>query len=103
MSPGKLSSLSTTKRKPSIADSATPGRITTDDEGGITNVHTVKVKMGLPHLHEGYDEAYYVLSGNSCPSAPQRRGHSGWHSAFPGGRSQPGIGVRDLRAAADGR
>ena len=36
----------------------------TGGRGGIANVHVVKVTQGLPHLHTGYDEVYYVLSGS---------------------------------------
>jgi mannose-6-phosphate isomerase-like protein (cupin superfamily) len=38
-------------------------RIVTGGEGGIANVHVVKVTKGLPHVHQGYDETYYFLSG----------------------------------------
>jgi mannose-6-phosphate isomerase-like protein (cupin superfamily) len=38
-------------------------RIVTGGEGGIANVHVVKITKGLPHVHAGYDEVYYVLSG----------------------------------------
>jgi mannose-6-phosphate isomerase-like protein (cupin superfamily) len=38
-------------------------RIVTGGEGGIANVHVVKITKGLPHVHAGYDETYYVLSG----------------------------------------
>jgi len=39
-------------------------RIVTGGEGGIANVHVVKVTKGTTHIHTGYDEVYYVLSGN---------------------------------------
>ena len=39
-------------------------RIVTGGEGGVANVHVVTVTKGTPHVHEGYDEVYYVLSGN---------------------------------------
>ncbi len=38
-------------------------RIVTGGEGGVANVHVVRVTSGLPHVHAGYDEVYYVLSG----------------------------------------
>jgi mannose-6-phosphate isomerase-like protein (cupin superfamily) len=38
-------------------------RIVTGGEGGVANVHLVKITKGTPHLHDGYDETYYVLSG----------------------------------------
>ena len=39
-------------------------RIVTGGDGGIANVHVVKVSQGLAHVHGGYDEVYYVLSGS---------------------------------------
>ena len=41
-------------------------RIVTGSEGGIANVHVVSVTHGAPHLHQGYDEVYYVLSGTGA-------------------------------------
>ncbi len=38
-------------------------RIVTGGEGGVANVHVITVTEGKPHLHAGYDEVYYVLSG----------------------------------------
>lgn len=38
-------------------------RIITGGEGGIANVHVVRVTKGTPHRHTGYDEVFYVLSG----------------------------------------
>lgn len=38
-------------------------RIVTGGEGGIANVHVVKITKGTPHLHQGYDETYFILSG----------------------------------------
>lgn len=38
-------------------------RIVTGGVGGVANVHVVEVTEGRPHLHEGYDEVYYILSG----------------------------------------
>jgi len=38
-------------------------RVVTGGEGGIANVHVVEVTEGKPHVHAGYDEVYYVLSG----------------------------------------
>jgi len=35
----------------------------TGGEGGVANVHVVKITKGTPHVHQGYDETYYVLSG----------------------------------------
>jgi mannose-6-phosphate isomerase-like protein (cupin superfamily) len=35
----------------------------TGGAGGVANVHVVKITKGTPHLHTGYDEVYYVLSG----------------------------------------
>ncbi|MBN2712870.1 MAG: cupin domain-containing protein [Planctomycetes bacterium] len=38
-------------------------RIVTGGEGGIANVHVITVTRGNAHVHKGYDEVYYVLSG----------------------------------------
>ena len=38
-------------------------RIVTGGAGGVANVHVVAVTEGSRHLHPGYDEVYYVLSG----------------------------------------
>jgi mannose-6-phosphate isomerase-like protein (cupin superfamily) len=38
-------------------------RIVTGGEGGVANVHVVKITKGTPHVHTGYDEVYYVLDG----------------------------------------
>ena len=38
-------------------------RIVTGGAGGVANVHVVKVTKGTTHVHTGYDEVYYVLSG----------------------------------------
>ena len=39
-------------------------RIVTGGAGGVANVHVVSVTQGTSHLHRGYDEIYYVLSGH---------------------------------------
>jgi mannose-6-phosphate isomerase-like protein (cupin superfamily) len=39
-------------------------RIVTGGEGGVANVHVVRVTKGTPHVHADYDEVYYVLSGS---------------------------------------
>jgi len=38
-------------------------RIVTGGEGGVANVHVVRVTRGSQHYHLAYDEVYYVLSG----------------------------------------
>ena len=47
-------------------------RIVTGGEGGIANVHVVKITKGTPHLHQGYDEVYYVLSGRARSRSARR-------------------------------
>lgn len=47
-------------------------RIVTGGEGGIANVHVVKVTKGTTHIHTGYDEVYYVLSGNGTITLDQQ-------------------------------
>ncbi len=39
-------------------------RIITGGEGGVANVHVIRVTRGDSHYHSGYHEVYYVLSGN---------------------------------------
>jgi quercetin dioxygenase-like cupin family protein len=41
-------------------------RIVTGGEGGVANVHVVRVTKGLAHVHAAYDEVYYVLSGRGA-------------------------------------
>ena len=41
-------------------------RIVTGGEGGVANVHVVKVARDATHVHTGYDEVYYVLSGTGA-------------------------------------
>lgn len=38
-------------------------RVVTAGEGGIANVHVVRVTRGERHLHRAYDEVYFVLAG----------------------------------------
>jgi quercetin dioxygenase-like cupin family protein len=38
-------------------------RIVSGGEGGVANVHIVKVSRGTTHFHAAYDEVYYVLGG----------------------------------------
>jgi mannose-6-phosphate isomerase-like protein (cupin superfamily) len=38
-------------------------RVVTSGEGGVANVHIVKVTRGTTHVHAAYDEVYYVLGG----------------------------------------
>ena len=38
-------------------------RIVTGGEGGVANVHVVRVTEGDLHYHAGYNEVYYLLSG----------------------------------------
>ncbi|MEN6496456.1 MAG: cupin domain-containing protein [Thermoguttaceae bacterium] len=46
-------------------------RIVTGGEGGVANVHVVKITKGTPHVHQGYDEAYFVLSGTGTITLDQ--------------------------------
>ena len=39
-------------------------RIVTGGEGGVANVHVIRVTCGNRHFHTGYNEVYYILSGN---------------------------------------
>jgi len=46
-------------------------RIVTGGEGGIANVHVVTITKGTPHVHQGYDEVYFVLSGTGTITLDQ--------------------------------
>ncbi|NLE59800.1 MAG: cupin domain-containing protein, partial [Planctomycetes bacterium] len=46
-------------------------RIVTGGEGGVANVHVVQITKGTPHVHVGYDEVYYVLSGSGTITLDQ--------------------------------
>jgi len=39
-------------------------RVVTGGEGGVANVHVVRVIRGNRHFHTGYNEVYYILSGS---------------------------------------
>ncbi|MCY2990541.1 MAG: cupin domain-containing protein [Planctomycetota bacterium] len=43
----------------------------------MANVHVVKITKGTPHLHTGYDEVYYVLSGTGTITLGRRHIHCG--------------------------
>ncbi len=38
-------------------------RVVTGGEGGVANIHVIRVTRGTPHIHRGYDEVYFVLAG----------------------------------------
>ena len=38
-------------------------RIVTGGEGGVGNVHVVRVTRSTSHIHAAYDEIYYFLAG----------------------------------------
>ena len=38
-------------------------RVVTGGDGGVANVHVVRVTKGTTHYHADYDEVYYLLSG----------------------------------------
>lgn len=50
-------------------------RIVTGGDGGIANVHVVTVTRGDKHLHRGYDEVYYVLSGSGTITIGEEEHH----------------------------
>lgn len=57
----------------------TVARVVTGGEGGVANVHVVSVTRGSPHRHEGYDEVYFVLSGEGALTIDEER-----HDLRPG-------------------
>jgi mannose-6-phosphate isomerase-like protein (cupin superfamily) len=40
-------------------------RVVTGGEGGVANVHVIRVTKAGRHFHEGYAEVYYVLNGTA--------------------------------------
>jgi mannose-6-phosphate isomerase-like protein (cupin superfamily) len=48
-------------------------RVVTGGDGGVANVHIVRVTQGTPHVHEGYDEVYYVLYGTGTITLGEER------------------------------
>jgi len=38
-------------------------RVVTGGEGGVANIHVIRVTRGKPHIHRSYDEVYFVLAG----------------------------------------
>ena len=54
-------------------------RVVTGGEGGVANLHVVKITKGAPHVHTGYDEVYYVLSGTGTITLDQET-----HALHPG-------------------
>jgi mannose-6-phosphate isomerase-like protein (cupin superfamily) len=73
-------------------------RIVTGGEGSIANVHVVKVSKGLPHVHAGYDEVYYVLSGTGTITLGQET-----HSLRPGSVAVIPAGVPHSLEAGPGQ
>jgi mannose-6-phosphate isomerase-like protein (cupin superfamily) len=72
-------------------------RIVTGGEGGVANVHVVKVIKGTPHTHEGYDETYFVLSGTGTITLGQET-----HPLRPGSVAVIPAGVlHSLEASAE--
>ena len=73
-------------------------RIVTGGEGGIANVHVVKITKGTPHLHQGYDEVYYVLAGTGTISLGQET-----HPLRPGSVAVIPAGVMHSLEAGPGQ
>ena len=107
---GSPSSTTVTKRQPIDCPFGHVQRIVTGGAGGVANVHVVKITKGTPHLHTGYDEVYYVLSGTGTITLGQETHplRPGSVAVIPAGvphslEAEPGqaTGVRDLRDTAD--
>lgn len=62
-------------------------RVVTGGEGGLANVHVVRVTRGSTHYHRDYDEVYYVLSGRGKIIMTGDSGDSG-EPGGPGGGSK---------------
>jgi mannose-6-phosphate isomerase-like protein (cupin superfamily) len=72
-------------------------RVVTGGDGGVANVHVVRVTQGTPHVHEGYDEVYYVLSGTGTITLGDET-----HPLWPGTVAVIPAGVPHSLAADDG-
>jgi mannose-6-phosphate isomerase-like protein (cupin superfamily) len=73
-------------------------RIVTGGDGGVANVHVVRVTQGTTHVHEAYDEVYYVLSGSGTITLG-----SDTHPLRPGSVAVIPAGVPHALAAAEGQ
>jgi len=72
-------------------------RIVTGGEGGVANVHVVRVTEGKPHVHAGYHEVYYVLAGRGRMTLDGRE-----HALRPGAVAVVPAGVAHALAAEPG-
>jgi mannose-6-phosphate isomerase-like protein (cupin superfamily) len=72
-------------------------RVVTGGEGGIANVHVVTITQGSPHVHTGYDEVYYLLSGTGTITLGQET-----HSLRPGSVAIIPAGVPHSLEASEG-
>ncbi len=73
-------------------------RIVTGGDGGVANVHVVKVTKGTTHVHTGYDEVYYVLSGTGTITLDQDT-----HPLRPGSVAVIPAGIPHSLAANHGK
>ena len=73
-------------------------RIVTGGEGGVANVHVVRITKGTPHRHEGYDEVYYVLAGTGTITLGQET-----HALRPGSVVVIPAGVLHSLEASEGK
>lgn len=70
----------------------------TGGDGGVANVHVVSVTRGGAHVHEGYDEVYYVLEGTGTLTMAGED-----HALRPGAVAVVPRGVPHAVEADDGR
>lgn len=73
-------------------------RIMTGGEGGVANVHVVRVTRGSAHVHTGYNEVYYVLSGRGVATVESER-----YELRPGAVLNIPLGNRHAIEADDGK
>ena len=72
-------------------------RVVTGGQGGIANVHVIRVTRGGRHYHRAYDETYYVLAGHGTLTLGEAQ-----HALRPGAVVVIPAGVPHALEAAPG-
>ncbi len=72
-------------------------RVVTGGDGGVANVHVVRVTKGTTHYHAEYEEVYYVLSGRGTITLGEEK-----HALRPGAVAVIPRGLPHSLEAEDG-